>query len=237
MRYLFDVGNTRVKWALEDEGRVMSSGAFLPGELDHFIGEKHAEEVSHVRISTVSSVEIRDKLIRWSADELGVQPLVAHVTREFLGLKVAYARVENLGVDRWLAMLAAWHKRNEACIVIDAGTTITVDYVGVSGVHAGGLIVPGVELMRGALFDRTCAVKVDKLSLSEDWSLGCDTVPCVSGGISAMITGFLSEIVQRGDENAAIILSGGDAKLVQSMLGRQAELRPHLVLEGLMCVS
>ncbi len=237
MRYLFDIGNTRVKWALEEGGRITSAGAFLPGELSHFVSGGHSLGVSRVSISTVSSVDIRDELTRWSVDVLGVQPVVARVRREFMGVKVAYGRVENLGVDRWLAMLGAWNKRNEACVVIDAGTTITVDYIGINGDHGGGLIVPGVDLMRSALFDRTSAVKVEKLSLEEDWRLGCDTVPCVSGGISAMIKGFLSEVVQRVDDGAAIVLSGGDAELVRSLLGRKAELRPHLVLEGLMCVS
>ncbi len=239
MRLLFDIGNTRIKWALSDGGEIAESGAFLPSELRGFCEKAfmRRDTVCAVSISCVAGLGLSEEIEAWSRDSLGLVPYIAKVERELAGVCVGYDRLENLGVDRWLAMIATWQRCRGACIVINAGTAITVDYLDDTGCHEGGLIVPGVNLMRRALFDRTDAVKVREFGLAGVWVPGTDTIPCVSNGISSMVKGFIGEVCGGGFESLPVFLSGGDAKSLAVWLENRAEAVPHLVLEGLMCVS
>ncbi len=239
MRLLFDIGNTRIKWGLSEGGDIAESGAFLPSELGGFCENVFArrDTVHAVSISSVAGLGLCEEIGGWSRDSFGLVPYIAKVERESAGVRVAYDRLQNLGVDRWLAMIAAWQRCRGACIVISAGTAITVDYLDDAGCHEGGLIVPGVNLMRRSLFDRTDAVKVDGFDLAGVWEPGRDTIPCVSNGIASMLKGFVGEVCGDGFESLPVFLSGGDAKSLAVWLEKRAEVVHHLVLEGLMCVS
>ncbi|MFL0801890.1 MAG: type III pantothenate kinase [Agarilytica sp.] len=240
MKLLFDVGNTRIKWGLSKGGEIAESGAFFASELKEFcaqVSKSKCGEVGTISISSVAGLGLRDEIAAWSRDSLGLVPYIANVEREVAGVRVSYDNLANLGVDRWLAMIAAWQRCRSECIVISAGTAITVDYLGHTGHHGGGLIVPGVNLMRRVLFDRTNAVKVDAFKLLDAWAPGADTIPCVKNGIAAMVKGFIGEVCGSGFESLPVFLSGGDAKSLSVWLESRAEVAPHLVLEGLMCVS
>ncbi len=240
MRYLFDIGNTRIKWGLVEGGIIVQSGALLPGELGEFcsgVSASKAGELSSVSISSVAGDDLSDEIAAWSRDSLGLVPYIASVERELAGVCVGYDKLENLGVDRWLAMIAAWQRCQGRCIIISAGTAITVDYLDGAGRHEGGLIVPGLNLMRQALFDHTDAVKADPFELFAGWEPGTDTKPCVANGITAMIKGFVAEVCGGEYESLPVFLAGGDAKPLSVWLEKRVEVVPHLVLEGLMCVS
>ncbi|MFL0804762.1 MAG: type III pantothenate kinase [Agarilytica sp.] len=240
MKLLFDVGNTRIKWGLSENRAIIESGALVSGELSAFCAdvlEGKSAGVNVVAISSVAGAGLSDEIAAWSRDSLGLVPYIASVEREAAGVRVGYDKLENLGVDRWLAMIAAWRRCQGGCVVISAGTAITVDYLDSEGGHQGGLIAPGVNLMRRVLFDRTNAVKVAPFELADAWVPGTDTIPCVSNGIAAMVKGFVGEVCGSGAESLPVFLSGGDAKPLGVWLESRAEVVPHLVLEGLMCVS
>lgn len=236
MNLLLDAGNTRWKWALEQDYTLVDSGVIdshnvekLETKLDDLV----PQGLSGFRISSVVA-EKNTKISEWGQRVLGLQARFAIVKKEHRGLTASYANVANLGVDRWLAMLAAWEKIRSACLIIDAGSALTVDYLDESGMHQGGLIVPGIAMMRRALFEKTSAVKVESIAISHDWQLGCDTIPCVSNGLSAMIKGFIAELVAKADKKVKILITGGDALSVKSFLSQNVEVHDHLVLEGLL---
>ena len=116
-----------------------------------------------------------------------------------------------------------------------------MDYVDASGVHQGGLIVPGKEFLRRSLFDSTDSVKVPGFDLPEKWQPGDDTAICVQNGVAAMLKGFVREALEGVPNSTKCILTGGDAESVLALLGKDhgfdIELQSQLVFLGLICVS
>ena len=142
----------------------------------------------------------------------------------------AYPKPQQLGVDRWLAMLAARAGNRGPVCVIDAGTAITIDLVSASGQHEGGYILPGVELMRRALTNETGRIQVPELA-SPMTQAGTDSVACVSAGIWHAALGGVQSVLAEHPEHAPLLTGGSADALLE--LGLNAESRPDLVLEGL----
>lgn len=241
MHLLLDVGNTRCKWRLSNGKTHVDRGAIYIEEKGAFellfasIAEVVKGHKVSINVSCVAGAAITQKISRLCRNYFSAESVFAAVMPESFGVKVAYDRVENLGVDRWLAMLAAHKLCNAACTVIDAGSAITVDYLSENGEHSGGLIVPGVSLMRESLFGQTSAVKVEKISLSPQWRPGRDTVPCVDAGLSAIMKGFIEQIDICPSDR--LFVTGGDAELLKSFLPVRAEFVSDLVLDGLQILS
>ncbi len=236
MILLIDAGNTRYKWALAYNGEIRQAGV-AKSSVKEVRDVLHPNSIDEILISSVVGAQVSEGLGSSCKELFGVAPYFAKVQKSFKGVTVAYQNVGNLGVDRWLALLAGKQKAGGGCVVIDAGTTITVDYLDDNGCHSGGLIVPGVSMMRGALFENTAAVKVESLTLPQKWSPGRDTMPCVSNGLSAMLKGFLEQVTGLATGPTKILVTGGDADLVNSLIASSAEVHDHLVLEGLLSLK
>lgn len=235
MKLLIDAGNTNWKWALEDRSVISASGVFPSKRLDDELvpAALKVAAVDAVLVSCVAAEEARQQLTDWVVRWFALQPVFAQVQQGFAGMRVCYPQPERLGVDRWLAMLAVRARYPIPAIVIDAGSAITVDYLDDLGNHTGGLIVPGLALMRFALYERTAAVKLAELDLVAAWCPACDTSSCVSHGVSAMLKGFLAEVRARAPDYS-VYVSGGDAESLVSLLSCRAQIEKHLVFEGLM---
>ena len=102
---------------------------------------------------------------------------IAKVVKQHSGVTIAYTEAHNLGVDRWLALLAAHHYVGQdigqgieqdveqgavssSWLIIDAGTAVTVDLMD-KGKHLGGLIIPGLQLLRDSFYDKTQIIPSD----------------------------------------------------------------------------
>lgn len=239
-----DIGNTRCKWAVNNAGEFVQGGAFFLDNADD-LNALLISQLEEVGCSAASFADILVASVRgdqqnqgWAKEFKNISDApvwFAKVDPLFNGFQVAYKTPSNLGVDRWLAMLAAKKQFDGALIVIDAGSAITVDYINEQGNHDGGLIVPGVSMMSRALFSETHAVKVGQLAISKDWYPGDDTFPCVSNGVSAVLKGFLKEVRQQSC--AKVLLTGGDALLLSAMLSGDVATVEHLVLDGLLVAS
>ena len=239
MKLLLDVGNSRWKWMLATDGEAGIAGVGEPlafYEMENAITAQWGSltQVQSMLVSSVAADAINQQITAWAHTALKLDPQFARVQKCHGGVTVGYGELKNLGVDRWLAMLAAWSKVGGECVVVDAGSAITVDYLDADGLHQGGLIVPGVSLMRSALFQNTAAVKIESLTLPPEWHPGCDTLPCVANGLSAMLKGFMSEVLTAASGDAELLITGGDAEVVSAVSAAPAGLHPHLVLEGLM---
>jgi type III pantothenate kinase len=149
-----------------------------------------------------------------------LQPEYAMVTEACAGVRNGYQDVTRLGVDRWLALVAAYAQTSAACCIVDCGTTITVDLVAADGRHLGGYIVPGLYLMRDALAARSRALS----TAPSDWEAatpGTSTVAAVHNGILAMALGFLRDIHHqdaRAGRQVEWFLTGGDAPYLAAHL-------------------
>ena len=148
------------------------------------------------------------------------------------GLSNSYEDVHKMGVDRWLAMLAAWNKApDHAHIVIDAGTAITLDLIDEFGRHVGGYICPGFNLMKGSLLSGTKRVLAE-----DDWQLGrapgSSTQGCVDHGVQDMVACWL-EHHRALQPNAQVWVTGGDGQRLVSLLAETVQFEADLVLDGL----
>ena len=70
-------------------------------------------------------------------------------------MRNAYAEPARLGIDRWAAIIAAYHRFPEGACVVDCGTACTFDLVDAGGRHRGGYILPGLSAMEGAVLGET----------------------------------------------------------------------------------
>ena len=158
---LIDAGNTRLKWALVDEGRLSAHRATLRSELPAFAKWlARAPAVDRVVAVNVAGAPVERFLRAALRKAGGPRPEFITSTRQAAGVRNAYARPERLGADRWAAAVAAWHRAGcyRTVCAISIGTALTLDLVDQDGHHRGGLISPGPTLMLDALLGRTAEI-------------------------------------------------------------------------------
>ena len=224
MRLEIDVGNTRAKWRVCDHRGVFDSGKDLQLALD-----EKPSWLPLVEGVWVSSVH----------DEQNEWILKAFPHAQFAksqvslgGLSNSYEDVHKMGVDRWLAMLAAWSKNpDQAHIVIDAGTALTLDIIDEFGRHVGGYICPGFSLMKNSLLSGT-----KRILLEDNWQVGRapgnSTQECVDHGVQDMVACWL-EHHNALQPNSKIWVTGGDGQRLVSLLSKPVLYEADLVLDGL----
>jgi type III pantothenate kinase len=232
MTVLLDIGNSRLKWATVKDGALRFGDA-----LEHAGNPTAALAAVPLQISDavwlchVTGSVHEARLIREIETRTGGAPRIARVSAECAGLRVAYAEPQRLGVDRWLMMLAIWTQLRAPFCVVSAGTALTFDAVDAQGQHLGGVIAPGLSTMQQAVLGAT-RFDVRGQDPHYDDSLGSDTERCVRQGAAHACAGLIERLARR--HPGAQILSGGDARSLQPLLAGDWELRPQLVLEGLL---
>jgi type III pantothenate kinase len=242
MRLELDAGNTRIKWRLVSADKVVARGVFAHGgqftdELWQQIVLPDMVTPESVCVTSVAGEALLESLLRYSQAHWQ-QPLsIACVTPSQAGVQNAYGDYSRLGVDRWLAILAAFNRKAGAHLVIDCGSAVTVDLVSETGQHLGGYIVPGLQLMRRALFKDTDAVQVVEGAVGKDCGPGQNTEQAVNHGLPLMVAGLVAEaklrLAKLSGGQINIWITGGDAEKVLALLPENAEYCQDLVLDGL----
>jgi len=234
-----DVGNTRVKWRTSHAtGQIITHGAYLRDDT-RGIERLALEKIDRVRISSVAGPEMKQRLRQYCTNQLGVAAEFASSTSEARGVRNGYVEPERLGVDRWLAVLAAFDRSESSCCVVDCGSAITIDYVSSDGTHKGGVIAPGIELMRRALLADTQEIEIRSDDIDTEHAIAAahTTEQAVELGLKYMEAGLV-EIACNSYENMfgqvpELYLTGGDAQIVTNLISRDHQVIPHLVLDGL----
>jgi type III pantothenate kinase len=235
LRLELDVGNTRIKWRVRSRDLIISAGSDL--KLDVFTLDPLPSWLGQVVDVWVSSVHQEQN--QWLTQRFPSAQF-ARTQQVECGLKNSYADPSSMGVDRWLAMLAAWSSQpanqsgTESAtqhIVIDAGTAITLDIIDESGQHVGGYICPGFNMMKSTLLGGT-----DKVLANNEWSVGRSpgdaTQFCVDHGIQDMVSSWVERHCQSRPD-AKIWVSGGDGVMLTRLLSNQYTYNSDLVLDGL----
>ncbi len=227
-----DAGNSRVKWRLiAGNGGIVRSGSSV-GASFHTIGMSESERPARIRVVSVRGPEFEAKLREESALIWGLLPEFATSAAATACVVNGYEVPASLGVDRWMAILAAYGDCEAACCIVDAGTAITLDVVAEVGRHEGGYIVPGMALQRLKLEESTSI----RLSAVPDWSdvsLGVSTNSAVQNGIVSMVSDWIA-CESRG--RGRLYLTGGDSEFLSrrlDVLEVEHQLVPDLVLNGL----
>ena len=219
-----DIGNTRTKWRIGGM-RGTASGVVIPAL---------EERPDRVCIACVSAA--REVIGARFESAFGVHPEFAETSARLAGVTCGYKNPALLGVDRWLALVAAWSEVRQPAVVADIGTAATLDFVGPDGRHVGGYIVPGLGMMATALARDTARVRVAG-DLAGDLLPGRDTVQAVRRGTTAMLVSFLEWSVAQcgcqGGESPVVFLTGGDAEDLAARLSFSVRIEPDLVLDGL----
>lgn len=232
--WLFDLGNTRLKCApLGADG--------LPGEgvaLDHRdrdlapqLARLLPARLESAYVASVASEALRVALLDALAGHCG-RICIARTQRDFGGLRVAYAQPHKLGVDRFLALLAA-HARGGAALVCGVGTAMTLDLVDAEGRHRGGRIAPSPTLMRESLHARAAQLPI----AGGDYRMfAADTADALASGCEgaalALVERSLDAARDELGESVRLLLHGGGSDALLARLENATHV-PALVLEGL----
>ncbi len=244
MTIVIDIGNTRVKWGLAQSGRLGSTGSEMHiDSMDRALDALAAalpESVDDVLVSNVMGETVASRLADRLREGYGVKPRFVTTAAEGFGVHCGYTEPAQLGVDRWVAMIAARQLAAGPVCVIDAGTAVTFDAVDAGGRHAGGLIFAGPRIIANAL-DRgteqigsTAAASarpqgLELLGTETDAAVGRGAMLGLAAALDAAVTAVAAEF----GEAPMVLLTGGDTELVGAWLETNAEPRPDLVLEGL----
>lgn len=141
------------------------------------------------------------------------------------------------GIDRLLNAAAAYAKLGQACIVIDAGTCVTVDFVDGEGVFHGGAIAPGVRMQLKALHEHTAALPSIEFGVPEGLAWGSNTRDAMIRGVYHGIRGLVWRLIEKYAEQYGgfplVIATGGDAKLLFADDELVNQIVPDLVLRGI----
>lgn len=238
MDLLIDIGNTNLKWAVCASGTLgeMSSVRHhdaLPIDL-HASWERLAAP-QRVLVSSVTGQSVKDALVRTCRSRWGLEPRFAHTRSACLGVTVAYVDPQRLGVDRWLALIATHHLCTGPALIVDAGTAVTYDLLLPNGRHLGGLILPGIDMMREALLARTHIPRVEPEEPDGPWA--ADTATAVAAGSTQAPAALAERLLRRLEAEAGtvptLLITGGDAERLLPALAVPVRREPDLVLQGL----
>ena len=233
-----DAGNTRIKWGLHDGNSWVSQGWIATADVAS-LGDAWKDLATPERIvaSNVAGsqvvLQIEEACKGWSAK---MQWVVAVESQ--CGVSNGYEIPSQLGSDRWAALIAARAIAPEGCVVINAGTAMTVDALTADGVFLGGLIVPGLATMLRALAENTAAIGEGGGHYRDIPRNTPDAV--YSGALSAMVgavwhmNALLAGEIKRAP---TCLLSGGDAQLLLPLLSGKTRMVDNLVLDGLIRIA
>lgn len=236
---LIDIGNTNLKWAIDTSDGFVFGGVCRSqsGSIESLlVNEWDDLKPDTVFMSCVSNETIKQQVFAASKSCWGIQAESIVTPAQGCGISNAYATPVNMGSDRWAAIVAAFNQLKGPVCVVDSGTAVTLDVVNSAGRHLGGLIIPGYGLMQECLQKGTRMAFVNERPSSNPIELGTSTEGCIHGGVSLAISSMVNTMfakLQTELTGIRLILTGGDAEMLQGQLGCESSIDPHLVLKGL----
>jgi type III pantothenate kinase len=238
MNLFIDLGNTRLKWVFSQASvwrpeALVYRGAELAVLLDRAFGSKQAPAA--VWVCCVAGEGARQALAQWTEARWGRSPVFVQSKAAMLDVRNGYKDPASLGADRWMALLAARQLVPGPVCVVDCGTAVTVDALAADGQFLGGVILPGLELMRHALVHGTSGLVSPEGSAATCQARS--TADAIAAGVQYGLCGAIERIVAEhrvllGAE-ARVVLTGGDADRVKEFLGFAVMHIPDLVLRGI----
>lgn len=236
MNLLLDLGNTRIKWALEQREEFFRHGA---GELETLAASWQTlsapEAVLGCSVVAESLRDAVEALVRqiWG---LPVSWLVPQSTA--LGVRNHYDPAR-LGADRWAAVLGARSLFPEqALVVVSSGTAQVVDALTAAGDFLGGTIQPGYQLMKKALAGGTARLPLAG-GLYADFPTQTDDAietGCLTA-LSAAVDAMAARLAAQGECSVHRVLTGGDAQRIARLLEGKVSIVDNLPLYGLAALA
>ncbi|MFG0255337.1 MAG: type III pantothenate kinase [Rhodopirellula sp. JB053] len=168
------------------------------------------------------------------------------ITRDDLPISVATDHPNRVGIDRLVGAFGASSGYETPLVIVDAGTTVTVDLVDADGTYRGGAIIPGLEMQTAALASGTDALPhLDWQSNSQDSMTrpATNTASAIRLGILSSVTGGIERLVRLYGQPQRVVVTGGDSELIAATLQEspaadyEIHHHPHLVCRTLAALS
>ncbi len=228
-----DCGNTRLKWGLNEAGNWLSQGAVATTEIDSLFPVLAAQPRPARAIACNVAGPAAQAALLDLAEKLGVSIVFCASRAQQCGVNNGYDEPLQLGADRWAALIAAHSLQRSACLVVLAGTATTIDLLDAVGNYCGGLILPGIAMMRAALAGNTALLPAAGGSYRE---LPRNTADAIASGCLQATAGAISRMYCHA-EHGTCLISGGAASGLLPLLGLPHKQIDKLVLEGLVCMA
>jgi len=234
-----DLGNSRLKWAVHPgdlpvAGRFVSAGSVAGAPLDAALTAWSAiDQLREIVVCSVAGTAIEHAIDRVAA-RLGVPVRPVRARAFGAGVRSLYLDPEQLGADRWAALVGARARSHSASLVVDAGTAMTVDALAADGRFLGGVIVAGYDLMRGALARGTARLPHQEGQYRPFAQSTQDAI--VTGALQALagsVERTREAMIAGGHGAPQVLMTGGAAARLAPLLQQFAPVvAPQLVLEG-----
>ena len=238
MRLLLDLGNTRLKWSARDATGELAHGAVA-------WSEPVAETLREAwRVLPPADLVLGASVVDDAREALVAAQAIAMLSREVqwvrspaaaCGIRSAYAEPQRLGVDRFLAMVAAHAEGRSPCVLVGVGTALTLDALAGDGSHLGGVIAPGPQLMQQSLLGATVRVRPEQAGVVT--TLADNTADAVASGCwgacAALVERFTAQVAPQLGGAPRLLFGGGDAASLRSLVDQPSELFADGVLRGL----
>jgi type III pantothenate kinase len=232
--FLADIGNTRIKWRLERNGEFIDQGAHRHDEVAEFAETVRSLIKPERMVASNVAGEKGEQALAPATALWQLTPEWIGATKNACGVTNNYDTPEQLGPDRWAAMIAAHAMHLGECLILSFGTAMIIDWLRADGVYAGGLILPGKRLMHDALAAGTSRIGHQTGRLA---GFSSNTADAVESGLAYALTGAAQrarqDVMDRCGVVPTCLIAGGDAEWIAPLLGFPVEFVPDLVLRGL----
>jgi type III pantothenate kinase len=240
---LIDIGNTRIKWARFDKGRLGTRRAAIHADwgVDDYarrvVGA--ARGVTRILVASVAGKKV-DRALRQASRRAGVKAQFISVPRRGAGVTVGYDEPWRLGVDRYVAAVAAHHLFKGVPVwAVGVGTAMTLDLIAADGKHRGGVIVPAPALMVDTLLTRTSGIRRRARggATGAKGLLARSTRAAIRQGARFAAAALIDRAVAEAEEligkRPFVVMTGGESAAVRPLLKSPAAGVPDLLLKGL----
>ncbi|QMT31045.1 biotin--[acetyl-CoA-carboxylase] ligase [Alysiella filiformis] len=238
---LLDGGNSRLKWAWVQNGKIVHTNHAPYRDLGILADEwaKYGQNVSRIVGSAVCGLA-KQALVANRLPEKRIEWLSS--MKRALGVYNHYQNPAQHGADRWFNALGSRLFSQNACVVVSCGTAVTVDAMTADGHYLGGTIMPGFHLMKESL-----AIKTANLNqpLGKLFPFPTTTANAIAGGMMDAVCGSVMLMHSRlqarcsGSPTDVIITGGGAAKVANALpetflLDNTVKIVDNLVIYGLL---
>ena len=232
-----DAGNSRVKWGWHDGNGWASIATVSLIEFAAASDHVNPFSVTHadperIIISNVAGEGAHHLLVNWTSI-FDVEPIWLHADGQRCGVTNRYDRPEQLGPDRWAALIAARAVHSGPCLVVNSGTATTVDMLTANGVFLGGAILPGVELMRFVLHEHTGRLPIQDGSYRDAPRNTVDAIETGCRHAQAGAVERMYRVFRELELNPLCLVAGGAGRALMEQLSMPRRYIENLVLDGL----
>ena len=242
MKLLLDLGNSRCKFAVLDDNGVMDYGVQNYGPFGKLytvksLCDKHS--LNKVVVCSVLSEKMNADIIDTLSNKDGNDVFILTAEKNCFGVQLSYDDPSAMGLDRVAALIAVKENYPGNSCIVDCGTAVTIDALNNSGIHHGGVILPGVKAMQKGLLEST---KIERGNSKVDFNVFANTTEqAIYAGCMSAVAGGIEYVVNKMtsayDVIDQIIFTGGDAEEMQSYVNHQVKIDSTLVLDGLKVVA